>query len=47
MKFVILTTHGETIVEAEDFAKALENVYDDKTGYDDIMGIIKLNNEVK
>ena len=42
MKFLIITKFGENVIEAEDFAQAADNAYDDHTGYRDVMAIIKL-----
>ena len=43
MKFLILTTHGQIQVEAEDFDDAVSQAYDDHTGYDNVMAIVKVD----
>lgn len=42
MKFIIITTYGSYIVEAEDFAQAVDNACDDHTGYRDVQAIVKM-----
>ena len=42
MKFLIITRFGSTIIEADDFDKAVDNAYDDHTGYRDVKAIVKL-----
>lgn len=42
MEFLILTTYGQYIIEADDFQQAADHCYDNHTGYDDVQGIIKL-----
>lgn len=42
MKFIIITTYGSYIVEAEDFAQAADNAYDGHTGYRDVQAIVKM-----
>lgn len=42
MKFMIVTTNGTYFKESEDFESVANEVYDHHTGYDDIVGIIKV-----
>ena len=42
MNFLITTIHGTRIVEAEDWDRALEEAYDDHTGYRDVISITKI-----
>ena len=41
MKFLIITAHGVHEIEAEDFATAADQAYDDHTGYTDVYAIVK------
>lgn len=41
MKFLIITAHGVHEIEAEDFAAAADQAYDDHTGYNDVYAIVK------
>lgn len=45
MKFLIITTYGSRIIEAEDFDEAAESAYDNHTGYRDVEAIVKLPDE--
>ena len=40
MKFVILTTFGSLIVEAEDIEEAVKEAYNNNTGYRDVLGVV-------
>lgn len=42
MKFIILKLHGSYIVEAEDFDGAAEAAYNNHTGWNDVMAIVKM-----
>ena len=42
-KFLIITTYGKRIIECEDFYKAVEEAYDDHTGYEDVVAIILIS----
>lgn len=43
MKFLIITSHGVHEIEAEDFAAAADQAYDDHTGYKDVYAIVKVD----
>ena len=45
MKFIIITNYGSRIIEAEDFAQAADETYDDHTGYRDVQAIVKVPDE--
>lgn len=45
MKFLIVTHFGSKVIDAEDFAEAVEKVYDNHTGYEHVEAIVKLPNE--
>ena len=42
MKFLILSSYGSHIIEAEDFSEAASVAYDYNAGYDNVNAIIKL-----
>ena len=43
MKFIILTKYGSYIVECEDFEAAVYKAYNNHTGYDDVMAIVRMD----
>lgn len=45
MTFLILTKFGEYKIEAEDFEEAVQTCYDTHRGYDDVMAIVKAEEE--
>lgn len=45
MKFMIITTNGTYFTESEDFESVANEIYDNHTGYDNIVGIIKIDGE--
>lgn len=47
MKFMIITTYGTNIIESEDLSTAVDEAYDNHTGYDDVVGVIKVDEIVR
>lgn len=45
MKFIIITTNGTRIIEADDFDEAADEAYDSHTGYRDVQAIVKMPEE--
>ena len=45
MKFVIMTTYGSYVIESDDIEDALSNAYDNHTGYDNVVGIVRVPDE--
>lgn len=45
MKFIIITTNGTRIIEADDFDEATDEAYDSHTGYRDVQAIVKIPEE--
>lgn len=42
MKFLIITTFGSKVIEAEDIEEAVQYSYDDHTGYDNVLGVVNI-----
>ena len=42
MKFLVIIDDGSFVFEADDFEQAAKCVRDEDTGYDEVVGIIKL-----
>ena len=45
MKFLIITTYGQYTISAEDMGAALDEVYDNHTGYKNIQAIVRIDEE--
>ena len=45
MKFIIITTNGTRIIEADDFDEAADEAYDSHRGYRDVQAIVKMPEE--
>ena len=45
MKYLIIATWGQRIIEAEDLEDAVRKAYEDHTGYDNVQAIIKIDCE--
>lgn len=43
-KYLIITKYGQYQIEGTDFENAVFQTYNDNTGYEDVMAIIKIEN---
>ena len=43
MSFLIITTNSSYHIEANDFSEAVDMAYDNHTGYDNIMAIVRID----
>lgn len=46
MKYIIITTYGQRIIEAEDFEAAVQEAYDDHTHYWGVQAIVQLDEDI-
>ena len=42
MEFIILTKYGSYIIECENFEEAVYKAYNNHTGYDNVMAIVRI-----
>ena len=45
MKFLIITTYGRYTVDTEDIEAALNEAYDNHTGYKNVQAIVRIDEE--
>ena len=45
MKYIIIKEYAEYVIEADDFEDAFNKAYDNHCGYDNLIAIVRVNEE--